>query len=49
MRRMGFVIIVVVAMALSYALGRLRVPSQEGGETGRRVLYYVDPKHPAYK
>jgi Cu(I)/Ag(I) efflux system membrane fusion protein len=49
MRRIILAVVVVAAMAASYGLGRRHVPSQAGGVTGRRVLYYVDPMHPAYR
>ena len=46
---MGLALAVVAAIAASYGLGRRYPHSQTGGQTGRRVLYYVDPMHPAYK
>ena len=49
MRRIGLAIAVVAAIAVSYGLGRYHPHSQTGGQTGRKVLYYVDPMHPAYK
>ncbi len=49
MRRIILAVAVVVAMAASYGLGRRHIQSQTGTETGRRVLYYVDPMHPAYR
>ena len=49
MRRIGLAIAVVAAIAASYGLGRYHSHTQTGGQTGRKVLYYVDPMHPAYK
>ena len=49
MRRIALAIAVVAAIAGSYGLGRRHSNSQTGGNTGGRVLYYVDPMHPAYK
>src|SRR6266849_4654286 len=47
-RRVGMVLALVAAIAASYGLGRHNSHSQTG-TGGRRVLYYVDPMHPAYK
>ncbi len=45
-RRIILVFAVVVALAASYLLGR---HSQAGqGKSAHRILYYVDPMHPAY-
>jgi Cu(I)/Ag(I) efflux system membrane fusion protein len=49
MRRMILVVLVAMAMAASYGLGRRHSHSQPSGQTGRHLLYYVDPMHPAYK
>jgi len=50
MRRLSLAIAVAVVIAASYyALGRRHAYSQNGSKTGRHVLYYVDPMHPAYK
>jgi hypothetical protein len=49
MRRTILALAVLAAMAVSYGLGRHYTQSQTGSKTGRRVLYYVDPMHPAYK
>ncbi len=49
MRRLVIALAAVAALAGTYALGRLRLPSQTGHGEGRRILYYVDPMHPAYK
>jgi Cu(I)/Ag(I) efflux system membrane fusion protein len=49
MRRIARAIAAVAAIAASYGLGRYHSHSQTGGQTGRKVLYYVDPMHPAYK
>jgi Cu(I)/Ag(I) efflux system membrane fusion protein len=41
--------LLVAGIALSFALGRHHAPTTADGTDGRRVLYYVDPMHPAYK
>ncbi len=48
-RRIGLAIAVVVAIAASYRIGRHYGHSEAGAKSGRHVLYYVDPMHPAYK
>jgi Cu(I)/Ag(I) efflux system membrane fusion protein len=48
MRRISLVILVAAAIAASYGLGR-RSSQPAGPAAGRRVLYYVDPMHPAYR
>src|SRR5208283_3173528 len=49
MRRIFLAVAVAAAMVGSYELGRSREHSPTGSKAGRRVLYYVDPMHPAYK
>ena len=49
MRRMCFAVAVIAAIAASYGLGRRQLHSQTANNIGRRVLYYVDPMHPAYR
>ncbi len=49
MRRISLAAVVVAAIAVSYGLGRRHSQPPTGSETERRVLYYVDPMHPAYK
>lgn len=49
MRRMSLVIAVTAAIAASYGLGRYYSRPQTSAKAGRRVLYYTDPMHPAYK
>jgi Cu(I)/Ag(I) efflux system membrane fusion protein len=49
MRRMSLSIAVVAAIAASYGLGRYHPLGQINSQTGRHVLYYTDPMHPAYK
>jgi len=49
MRRTSLAIVVVAAIATSYGLGRYNSYSQISNGSGRHVLYYVDPMHPAYK
>ena len=50
MRKAFYGLLIVALMILSYVGGR-RHTSQRAGQTAnvRRVLYYVDPMHPAYK
>src|SRR5438132_10451795 len=48
-RRIGLAIAVVVAIAASYRIGRHYGHSEAGATSGRHVLYWVDPMHPAYK
>src|SRR5882724_9822009 len=47
MKRTSLAIAVVAAIAASYGIGRYN--SQSSNQTGRHVLYYVDPMHPSYK
>ena len=49
MRRLVLAIACLLAIAASYGLGWHRAHSQAGNQTGRHVLYYVDPMHPSYK
>jgi RND family efflux transporter MFP subunit len=49
MKRTSLAIAVVAAIAASYGIGRYNAHSQAGNQTGRHVLYYVDPMHPSYK
>src|SRR5882757_8773016 len=49
MKRTSLAIAVVAAIAASYGIGRYNSHSQSSNQTGRHVLYYVDPMHPAYK
>jgi Cu(I)/Ag(I) efflux system membrane fusion protein len=49
MRRISFTLLILSAMAISYALGRRHATSRTAGKAGRTVLYYVDPMHPAYR
>src|SRR5580700_1810442 len=48
-RRIGFGVAVAAALAVAYGAGRYHSRPQAGNKTGRHVLYYVDPMHPAYK
>lgn len=47
--RMSLAVVVVAAIAAAYGLGRHSSRSQADSKPGRRLLYYVDPMHPAYK
>ena len=49
MRKISLGIVIAVALAASYGLGRHNSRSQAGSQIGRHVLYYVDPMHPNYK
>ena len=49
MRRISFAAVVVAAIAASYGLGRYQTRPQTDGKAPRRVLYYVDPMHTAYR
>lgn len=49
MRRIGLAILGVAAIAASYGLGWHHAHSRADRQTGRHVLYYVDPMHPSYK
>ena len=49
MRKILFAILIVVAAAAGYSIGRGRMARAASASPGRRVLYYVDPMHPAYK
>jgi membrane fusion protein, copper/silver efflux system len=48
-RRVVLIIVMIGALAGSYILGRNHSHSQSACTSSRRVLYYVDPMHPAYK
>src|ERR1035441_9278316 len=49
MRRITITAAVVAAIAASYGIGRYQPHSDAAGKTGRHVLYYVDPMHPAFR
>src|SRR5579871_1715581 len=50
MRQIILAVVGVMALAAAFELGRDHVSLQAGGKAKqRRVLYYVDPMHPAYK
>jgi Cu(I)/Ag(I) efflux system membrane fusion protein len=48
MRRTALAVVVVAAIAASFGLGRYYSHSGTEIKTGRHVIYYVDPMHPAY-
>src|ERR1700687_2066510 len=48
-RRAGIAVAVGGGIVASYGLGRHNAHSQTGSKAVRRVLYYVDPMHPAYR
>jgi multidrug efflux pump subunit AcrA (membrane-fusion protein) len=49
MKKALVAILIVAAIAVSYTLGRRRTGLELKAGGARRVLYYVDPMHPAYK
>lgn len=49
MKKALLAVLLLAALAFSYALGRRHARPESGAVTARRVLYYVDPMHPAYK
>jgi RND family efflux transporter MFP subunit len=49
MKKLLLAIPVLAAIVLSYGLGRHHSSGELHGNAGRRVLYWVDPMHPAYK
>jgi membrane fusion protein, copper/silver efflux system len=49
MRRIGVALALIAAIAASYGLGRRQSRSPSAVQAAGRVLYYVDPMHPAYK
>ena len=48
MRRTALALVAIAAIAASFGLGRYYPHSETDSKTGRRVMYYVDPMHPAY-
>ena len=49
MLRIGFILAVVVAIAASYELGQRHPLFHQDRSSEKRILYYVDPMHPAYR
>jgi Cu(I)/Ag(I) efflux system membrane fusion protein len=49
MRKVFYAISLLLALSLGFLLGRSRTQPKPGTSTARRVLYYVDPMHPAYR
>jgi membrane fusion protein, copper/silver efflux system len=49
MKKLLLAISLLAVIVLSYALGRHHASGKIGDNGGRRVLYWVDPMHPAYK
>jgi RND family efflux transporter MFP subunit len=49
MKKAVVAILILAAIAFSYVLGRGRTQRDRKTSLERRVLYYVDPMHPAYK
>ena len=47
--RFAKISLVVAAIAAAFAVGRWHSSKQAAPEHGRKVLYWVDPMHPAYK
>jgi Cu(I)/Ag(I) efflux system membrane fusion protein len=48
-QRIFLSVAVVAALAAAYGLGRHSASLPSAGKTGRRILFYADPMHPAYK
>ena len=48
MRRTALAVVAIAAIAASFGFGRYYPHSETDSKTGRHVLYYVDPMHPAY-
>src|SRR6516165_8127706 len=49
MKKAVVAILILAAIAFSYVLGRGRTQRDRKTSLERKVLYYVDPMHPAYK
>lgn len=49
MRKVLFAILIAVVAVAAYSIGRGKAARAVSASPGRRVLYYVDPMHPAYK
>lgn len=49
MRRASLAIAALLALVASYAIGRHQANFNSNSNSARRVLYFVDPMHPAYK
>jgi membrane fusion protein, copper/silver efflux system len=49
MRKVFYVVSLVLAVSLGFLLGRSRKQPERAPGTARRILYYVDPMHPAYR
>jgi Cu(I)/Ag(I) efflux system membrane fusion protein len=49
MRKFFYAISLLLAVSLGFLLGRSHTQRKPGTSTARRVLYYVDPMHPAYR
>ena len=51
-RRVGFAVLVIVVIGASFLAGswyQQRSGAKDNASAGRKILYYVDPMHPAYK
>jgi len=48
MWRTALALVVIAAIAASFGLGRYYLRSEPDSKTGRHVICYVDPMHPAY-
>lgn len=49
MRKAFYAVSLLLAVSLGFLLGRDHPQAKLGTSTARRVLYYVDPMHPAYR
>jgi Cu(I)/Ag(I) efflux system membrane fusion protein len=49
MRRVLYALLLILLVAGAFYAGRLGNHSKQKAASGRQILYYVDPMHPAYK
>jgi RND family efflux transporter MFP subunit len=49
MKKAFFAISLLLAVSLGFLLGQSHTPRKASARASRRVLYYVDPMHPAYR
>ena len=47
--RFAKILLIIGAIAAAFIVGRWQSSKQAGSERGRKILYWVDPMHPAYK
>jgi Cu(I)/Ag(I) efflux system membrane fusion protein len=52
MKKYRFILLVIFLLALSFLAGywvNYKSAEKKGGSANRKILYYIDPMHPAYK